>query len=168
MAGDLERFLQEAAERLAQKVNQAQKPKQAARPPQRPVQPPSVRRAERAPPRLDPEIVDAEIIEPYGTANRRELGPDPLSNIDTRPELAQVISNADEKMSGHLHDVFDHDVMALKQASSALTHNSGGETDKKIDLQQRQRSVSPLVDMLRQPKTLRAAFIASEIFKPKF
>lgn len=165
MAGDLEKFLQQAAERLAQKVNQAQNPPRRPSSPPPTTPPPRVRSAERAPPRFEPEIVEAEIID--SLANRRELGPDPLSNIDTRAPLAREISLADEKMSDHLHEVFDHEVMHLKKASAGFSQ-SKSETDKSINLERREHSVSPLVDMLRQPATLRAAFIAGEIFKRKF
>ncbi len=165
---DLEKFLQQAAERLAQKLNEGQKPS-PPRPPvtQRPA-PRAVRSAERRPPPLEAEIIEAEVIEPDRFSDRRELGPNPLSNIDTRPELAQRISQTDERMLGHLHDVFDHEVTQLRQASSALNQGGPkGETDRSIDLQKRSMDVSPLVKMLRQPDTLRAAFLASEIFKTK-
>ncbi len=176
MPSDLEKFLQQAAERLAQKVNEGQRPTQpkpasggnqppVARPqpsagPSRPSRPAtgSTRSAERRP--LQAEIVDAEIIEPQ--TNRRESGPNRLSNIDTRPGLAQQISQTDERMVEHMHDVFDHEVSNLRKPTGQ------GETEKSIDLQRRQQQVSPLVDMLRQPDSLRAAFIASEIFKRKF
>ncbi len=162
MAGDLERFLQQAAERLSEKVNQGQQPRR----PQRP-QPP-VRQAERA--RLDPDIVDAEIVEAemVQPASRRQLGPDPLSDIDTRAPLAQQIGLADEKMAGHLQEAFEQEAPRLKQASNMLADGDGYESNDKSQVERRERSVSPLVDMLRQPQTLRAAFIASEIFRRKF
>ncbi len=165
MAGELEKFLQQAAERLAQKINEATNPP-GNKPSQSSSEKRTVRSAERQrPPVVEAEIIEAEVIEP---AYRRELGPDPLSNIDTRPALAQQISQADERMAGRLHDVFDHEVMNLPQASSALQRPRQGETEKSIDLQRRTQDVSPLVQMLRQPDTLRAAFVASEIFKRKF
>ena len=89
MAGDLERFLQQAAERLAEKVNKPQGKRQPPKP-----KPPSVRAAERSrlnPDAVDAEILEAEIIPPHPSENRRELGPDPLSNIDTRPGLAREV-----------------------------------------------------------------------------
>ncbi|MEZ6137152.1 MAG: hypothetical protein R3C53_19865 [Pirellulaceae bacterium] len=158
MPSDLERFLQQAAERLKQKMEQGNAPSPTR--PAQPIRPAPVRQAERAPPQFEPEIIDAEVID----LSRRELGPDPLSNIDTRPELAREINQADEKMSGHLHDVFDHSVSNLHSASAALSTNTG----KGSELTIRKRQVSPLVDMLRQPESLRAAFIASEIFTRKF
>lgn len=192
---DLEKFLQQAAERLAQKLNdvqqprQAQPPKQAGAAGQRPPRnqpasnrppaksPPaaerpqpqrlgqrSVRTAERVPPQA--EIIEAEIL-PSGAP--RESGPNPLSSLDTRPALAQQISQADERMSGHVRNVFDHQVSQLRAPSGALGQGAvHGNIQAGLDLQRRQMDVSPLVKMLRQPQTLRAAFIASEIFKRKF
>ena len=166
---DLEKFLQQAAERLAGKLKEGEN-RSPAQPSGGQRQPPrSVRMAERQPPQRDAEIIEAEIIEPAKEHLRRELGPDPFSNLDTRPELAQHISLADERMAGHLHEVFDHPVTQLRQTTQPLIPAiAKGETEKNIDLQRRQMDVSPLVKMLRQPETLRAAFLASEIFKPKF
>ena len=159
MAGDLERFLQQAAERLRERAAQAQGAS-PNRPRQLPRQP--VRQAERAR-QFEDEVVEAEIVDAQ-VLNPRELGPDPLSNIDTRPGLAQVISLADEKMADHVHDVFDHEVMHLSGASEALKK----ESDKNSQVTRREMQSSPLVDMLRNPETLRAAFLASEIFQRKF
>ncbi len=164
MAGDLERFLQQAAERLAEKVRQGQG--EAPRPnPQR--QPPkNVRMAERAPvERLEPEVVDAAVLEAPA-----ERGTNPLSQLDTRhletrerPSLAQEISLADEKMASHVQHVTGGDVMHIRAASAALQgfRDEQGRTRVK----NRERQVSPLVEMLRKPESLRAAFIASQIFE---
>lgn len=162
MAGDLEKFLQEAAERLAQRVNQSNAPAEKRKPPRQ------VRQSERAP--LEPELVDAEIVdaEIVSSGNPRELGPNPLSNIDTRQSLAQEVGRADEKMAEHIQDVLDHDVGRLGDASDGFS-GAGKQSSSKIASQvdRREHMVSPLVDMLRRPETLRAAFIASEIFKRK-
>ncbi|MEZ6076777.1 MAG: hypothetical protein R3C56_14275 [Pirellulaceae bacterium] len=113
---------------------------------------------------IEDEIVEAEVIE----TSRREDGPNPLSSIDTRPGLAQAISQTDERMAGHMHDVFDHDVSKLRKPSAALKSSVKGETEKSIDLHRREQQVSPFIQMLRQPDSLKAAFIASEVFKRKF
>lgn len=165
MANDLERFLQQAAERLAEKMNQgrgsAQQPPEVERRP--------VRERERTSRHLeaqvfDEDIIDAELLE---QPNRRELGPNPLSNLDTRPGLAQEIGMADERMAEHLRDVFDQ--KAARRTGGPRTMERGpGETEKKSELQRRDLDVSPLVAMLRQPESLRAAFIAGEIFRRKF
>lgn len=165
MPSDLERFLQQAAERLAEKVNQAQ----GAKRPPAPRPPRSVRQAERQ--RLDPDIVDAEILDEEivppkvaRVSNRRELGPDPLSNIDTRPGLAQKISQADERMQEHVQDQLDHDIVQLRDASQALTRNN---TSTEAQSSSRTPKPHAIIGLLRNPDTLKAAFIASEIFKRK-
>jgi hypothetical protein len=169
MAGDLERFLQEAADRLARKVKQAEV--QA-----RPARPKPIRQAERAP--VDPEILDAEIVEAdvvppparpsRGTGSQsmrtpqrlaREQGPNPLSNIDTRRPLARSIDLADERMAEHVQEALGQDLPPLGDATA---RDSGSQVER------REQIHSPLLAMLRQPETLRAAFIASEIFKRKF
>lgn len=152
MATDLEKFLQQAAERLAQKAGN----RGAA--PARPSQSlPSSRPTSRLP--SNTEIVNAEVVDTGSRfGNLREAGPDPLSTIDTRPGLAQEISQTDERMLDHVHQVFDHQLSNLKAASSSL---SGPPTTPQY------RAESPLLEMLRSPATLRQAFIASEIFKRK-
>lgn len=178
MSSDLERFLQQAAERLAKKVREASQPPQQNQPGQQPPrrlepqQPRSIRDAERQPRSLDSDalesdIVDAEIVESPSLSQRQPRRPK-ASNIESRPGLAQEISLSDERMAGHVREVFDHEVTKLRKASPALDANIKGETEKSIDLQRRQLDASPLVSMLRQPDSLRAAFIASEIFKRKF
>ncbi|MFK7737242.1 MAG: hypothetical protein AB8B50_14500 [Pirellulaceae bacterium] len=182
MAGDLERFLQQAAERLAEKVNEAngnpaggkrgrqqpEPPRTASRQPAR-----NVRRAERAvlePEILEPDIVDAEILD------RALLGPDPLSSLDTRhldpasahrPELTNYIGQSDERMTDHVKHVTEHKVGRLKQASTALDSNL--ESDQRASTASKQPGgAEQLMNMLRQSDSLRAAFIASEIFKRPF
>lgn len=168
MAGDLESFLKQAAERLAQQINQA-----AGKPVPQARQPRQVRKAERE--FRDPEIVDAEMVDE--NERRREAarrrGPDPLSEIDTRERLAQGIDQADERMAAHIHQALDHDVMNLKTASQPLTYAqsraSGVQTSaSSSEVQKLRARTSHLIDMLRNPETLRQAFIVSEIFNRKF
>ena len=164
MAGDLERFLQQAAERLKQKMEQGNKPRPAPQPTK---QPPPVRQAERVRQTLESAPVHGEIVEAKLAGQQPELGPNPLSNIDTRSHGPTDVDYADERMSGHLQEVFDHDVMQLQKASSALG-GGAGQSGKGSQVTTRQHDVSPLVQMLRNPATLRSAFIASEIFARKF
>lgn len=174
MAGDLERFLQKAAQHVAQQVElsknlQAEAAQAAPRP---------SRRQERAMNfRDDEEILEAELVEDVA---RR--GPNPLSSIDTRRRLAQEISLADENMEQHLHDHFDGNVMNLRAASGALGGTGSpsgtpiggqpmggdGVVDQDSVVEQQQFEISPLIDMLRNPQTLKQAFIVSEIFARKF
>ncbi len=162
MANDLERFLQQAAQKLKEKVQQGQAPQ-----PPRPMQPPPVRQAER---RLQPSPVPGEIVDAMISDDRR-AGPDPLSNLDTRRPLAQEIGQTDERMAGRLHDVFDHAVSSMSKPSSALQSNisqTANQTTDAVEVNRREQVSSPFLRMLRQPDTLRAAFIASEIFQRKF
>ena len=175
MVSDIEKFLQQAAERLAQKANQGsnqgtRRPAPKRPPPQSPRPSHSVGQAERSRRPIHPEVVDAQVVEaevvqPSRSVDRRR-GPDPLSSIDTRPELAQVIDHADEKMADRVHQDLDHEMMHLSKASSALDSDQTGKEGH--GLTRHQYAVSPLVDMLRNPETLRAAFIAGEIFRRKF
>jgi hypothetical protein len=172
MSSDLEKFLQQAAERLRDKLQQGQ---QAQRPSSSSTQPPSPPRPTQRPThRSNPsEVVEARVVR-----SLRESGPDPLSTIDTRPSvghdfnsnLAHEIGQADEKMAGHLHQVFDHRISNLPRASEALQASSPrtSQTDEPIGVDRRENLVSPLIKMLRNPTTLRAAFLASEVFNRKF
>jgi hypothetical protein len=163
MAGDLERFLQQAAERLAERVQQGQGEGERESP--RPNPPRNVRQAERAAVEsIEPEAVDAVVV---AAPSKRDTNP--LSELDTRQfsrrprtELAKEIGLADERMASHVTHVTGGDVMHLRKASQAL-QGSGG-TDGRTEVKRRQRKVSPFIEMLRQPETLRAAFIASQIF----
>jgi len=165
---DLEKFLQQAAERLAQKLNEGQKPKPFVPPAAQRQPPPPIRSLERQPP-PSAEIIEADLVEQDRFSSPRQMGPNPLSNIDTRPGLAQQISQTDERMEGHLQHVFGHEVSQLHAASKTLNPSAvRGAIENNTDLQRRIMDVSPLVKMLRQPDTLRAAFLASELFKRKF
>jgi hypothetical protein len=177
MAGDLERFLQKAAQHVAQQMERSQNLQaEAAREHPRPS-----RRQERSMTyQEDDEILEAELVEDVA----RRQGPNPLSSIDTRRRLAQEISMADENMEQHVHDHLDHDIMNLRAASGALggkgQRRSGGTplggnpmggdgaVDRDSQVEQQQFAISPLIDMLRDPQTLKQAFIISEIFGRKF
>ena len=162
MAKDLEKFLQQAAERLAKKISKGLNtppPKRSTQQSSRARLPRNVRRAERAP--IEPEIIEAEVIDVD------LAGPDPISDVDTRhldpavshrPELAQRISQADERMSSHIHDVMDHEIVKIRKASNAL---DGKERAKKA-------LGNPIAEMLRSPNSIKQAFIASQIFQRKF
>ena len=167
MSNDLEKFLQQAAERLKEKIQQSQ-------PPQRSQQtPPPVRPSERLSQASEPRLVEATVVHP------RQMGNDPLSTIDTRPSvahemrnhLAEGISQTDERAAGRVQQVFDHSVSTLPSASNALQPNASKSTDQTneaVEVNRRDRMSSPFLRMFRKPDTLRAAFIASEIFRRKF
>lgn len=185
MAGDLERFLQQAAEQLARKVSESQRPAGSRRtsPQSSPQagqnrgagrsnnpQPGrgNVRRAERLPPQA--EVIEANVIGPINPED--EHGPDPLSDLDTRhldpsvlhrPKFAGGIDQADERMSEHVRHVIDHDIVDLRDASRALGRHSDSSRVEKRTLHS-----NPLIEMLRHKDSLKSAFIASEIFRRKF
>ena len=172
MSSDLEKFLQQAAERLAQKTGSKPpvpgRPRPAAGMPRpQPSPPPKQAQAGR---RLAPmaEIIDAEVLEGDDRRARalREAGPDPLSMIDTRPSLAQSIGQADERMGEHVQHVFGHELPHLASAAKPLMGSGqANQTDLATEVVFRKQFDNPLVAMLRSPDTLRAAFIVSEIFR---
>jgi hypothetical protein len=169
MSNDLEKFLKQAAERLRDKIQQSQAPQRSPQTP--PPVSPSQRRPQ--PQSLEPLVVEASLVQP------RQLGEDPLSSIDTRPSvahelrehLAEDISQTDERMAGRVQQVFDHSISTLPSASTALQTNapkSADQTNVAVEVNRRGRMSSPFLRMLRKPDTLRAAFIAGEIFRRKF
>ncbi|RMF39662.1 MAG: hypothetical protein D6753_13255 [Planctomycetota bacterium] len=161
MAGDLEKFLQQAAQRLAEQARQGQAPA-----PKRPSPPPRQPRRNELPEEAVPraEVVDAVVLDEQAV---RRLGPDPLSEIDTRPGLAQQISQADERMAAHIHEALEHELGSSNAASREL-HSRADATEDAPDVTHRRRQTSPLVEMFQQPESLRAAFIAGEVFRRKF
>ncbi len=168
MSNDLEKFLQQAAERLKEKIQQSQAPQRSQQtpPPARPSQRLSQSQA-------SDRVVEAAIVQP------RQMGDDPLSSIDTRPSvghdmrnhLAEGISQTDERAAGRMQQVFNHSVSTLPNASNALQSNAqkpSDQTNAATEVNRRGRMASPFLRMLRKPDTLRAAFIAGEIFRRKF
>lgn len=165
---ELEKFLQQAAERLAEKLNDGPQRKSGKAATQRPRQS-SVRSAERRPPPLEAEVIDAEIVPPSREQLRREAGPDRLSEIDTRRGLAEHISQADERMAAHVKDVFQHAVATVGQQPVAASRLPADQAQQVLLSGTTKRLLpgAQLMAMLRQRGSLRTAFIASEIFKRK-
>lgn len=177
MPSDLEKFLQQAAERLAQKTagrtstggTRPSSPPTSS--PRSRVRTPATPQGGRQPPRA--EVIAAEVIEDDSARYRtlREAGPDPLSTIDTRPPLAQSISQTDERMVDHVHQVFDHELTNLRSPSTAFVSSQSlgasqvNQSNVATEVVSRMGYKSPLVEMLRNPETLRAAFIVGEIFR---
>jgi len=165
---DLEKFLQQAAERMKERMREQQA---GQNPPQRPV---TVRQAERAAPRVEePEILEAELIEPSPPRKSKGIERKRLSKIDQRkPPVSQNVDLADERMTQHLQEVFDHSLGQLGQ-KPAPTGNSNASaasdlTNKSSEVDRREQVTSPLIEVLRQPENLKAAFIVGEIFRRKF
>lgn len=176
---DLEKFLQQAAQRMKERQQgggqPAQRPPQQAQQPQRPPQqqnrPPQSRQPKRPQDQVrEAEIVEAQVFE----SNPRELGPDRLSNLDTRPRPgSDDVNMADERMASHVQQVFEHGVGQLSQkpaikVSDTNAAPSDDRSNRKTEVQTQAQNIHWLTQMMRQPETVRALFIASEVFKRKF
>lgn len=197
MANDLEKFLQQAAERLAQKANAAGRgqvtpPRPAVRLPQQAGQAQRTSQSQypaQAPQTFAPEstarqremaqmarggsggrfsagseVVQAEILDfdPPHLESLRDSAADPLSRIDARPSLAQSISQADERMVSHVHQMLDQ--QTPRTASTSLGGSQANQSNRPTEVSARETYKSPLLSMLRDPQSLRAAFIVGEIF----
>lgn len=181
---DLEKFLQQAAQRMKERQQGGGQPAQQ-RPPQQAQRPPQAQQPQRTqqnrPPQsrqplrpqdrvLEAEIVEAQIVE----SNPRERGPDRLSNIDTRPRPGtDNVNMADERMASHVQQVFEHGVGQLSQKPAIQVNDpsaapSDDRSNRKTEVQSQAKNVHWLTQMMRQPETVRALFIASEVFKRKF
>lgn len=165
MSNDLERFLQQAAERLAQKANPNARPNRVAPTPSNPPRQPPV--GSRPP---IAEVIEAEVLD--DEARKRALrlqGPDPLSSIDTRPQLGQSIREGEERMGSHVHQIFDHELTHLRAASPSLAQSGQvKQTNQSTEVSTRKKAAHPLIATLNDPDTLRTAFILGEIFRRKF
>lgn len=172
---DLERFLQQAAERMKQRMEgQAQasqapqqtRPKAKGKPPKQV----PVRQAERAnAPHVEvEELLEAEIVDqPQVQSSGEKFG-----NVANRkPPVTSAVDRADERMAERLQQKFDHSVGQIQQKSTSrpsFSEPRAEQTNQAQEVQRRQESVSPLISMLRNPDSLKAAFIVSEIFRRKF
>lgn len=172
---DLERFLQQAAERMKQRMEgqgQAPQSAQQALPKAQGKQPKQVpvRQAERADSTYAEveELVEAEIVEqPSVQSSGKKFG-----NVSKRkPPVTSGVDQADERMAQRLQQKFDHSVGQIQQKAAsrpAFSEARAEQTNQAQEVQRRQDSVSPLISMLRDPDSLKAAFIVSEIFRRKF
>lgn len=181
---DLEKFLQQAAQRMKERQQAGGSPPPQQQPRQQPVQqqrppqqrPPQQRQSQQRPPvRPQPaQVFDAEIVEAEVVDQPRELGPDRLSSIDTRPKPGTAnVNMADERMASHVQQVFEHGVGQLSQKPVIQVNEpsaapSDDQTRRKTEVHSQKQNVHWMTEMLRQPETVRALFIASEVFKRKF
>jgi len=182
MARDIEEFLRKAAERRQQQ--QAEKQGGAVPRKSPPKQPPSRKPQQpmrRAP---QPEIVEAvevvedEIIEARpvksrtpvtSDSRRRSVQSDVQSHIDT----SKIAQHADGL--GRLRAQMTDDVDEVKQkfdrgAKKFESSREGGDTvDSEIVGQDVSAIATDLIQMLRDPKSIRQAILVSEILKrPSF
>jgi hypothetical protein len=179
MADNLEDFLRQAAQRRQQRAaGQKPQPQQPNRqqPPRQPV-----RQAERS-----RQVVEAEVVELADegeSVTRRVNAPGPMTQPHIVPTIGPAVTpsrevdSADERMAQHVQDFLTHPVSNLSNETSSAKNSIGAEIvtaapvseiTSSTNTQVRKQFQHPLVGMLRRPETLRAAFIAGEIFKTKF
>ncbi len=169
---DLEKFLQQAAERMKQRMQQqgaAPSPQQPQKPPkQKQQQPPRAQKPIQGKKsrKADPEQEDADHHTTVG------------GHISGRgPVVSRNVDQADERMSAHLHDTFDHKLGTLGQKPIGSVNDAGSNanlqkaksaTMAETHVETRDITRNPIFDMLTNSDSIQAAFIASEIFKRKF
>lgn len=197
---DLEKFLQQAAQRMKERQQaaqqparpatsqqqssqqssqqqppQAQRPPQPQRPPQtqqqpsaRPATKPQFRNDERRAAGQQGEILEAQLVD----HTLRELGPNRLSNLDTRAAPGTTdVSMSDERLTEHLQQTFDHTVGKLPKGANQApvsTVVANEQTNRKIEVETQRQDVHWVSELLQHSESLRSAFIASEIFKRRF
>ncbi|MEZ6093531.1 MAG: hypothetical protein R3C03_04725 [Pirellulaceae bacterium] len=133
-------------------------------PPPRPVKPAARQPIAPRPISSNDLIDDSEIEvvnEPRRSIGRESVKEHVKRHINTG-EIAEQVSHlgeqvglADDKLEARLHDKFDHEVGALDHGPDPY-ENVYGDVKKKV---------SPIVELLRNPKTFRQALIVSEILK---
>lgn len=193
---DLEKFLQQAAQRMKERQQAAGRPanpqqsdnprpqqtapQQRAIPPQQKQSRPQEKkrppnRGNQQPEILQAEIVQADVVQDnFNRSNvPREAGPDRLSSLDTRPHPgSKSLTQADERMASRVQQVFDHGLGQLSQKPAIKVPETGvtgsDQTNQKTEVSHQKQASHPMQQVLRNPDTLRAAFVAGEIFRRKF
>jgi hypothetical protein len=171
MMSDLEKFLQQAAQRMRERMEQQQqaRPPQAPTPsaqqpaPRSPVQPnkkkkqPNQQAKQRRPDQAD-QVVEAQLVDD------RRAGPNRMSSLDTRAApISASVHMADERMAGHLHQTFDHQIGQLGSTgplSSSSNQPSVASDGSRL-------SAHPIFEALQSPQSLRSAVILSELLQRK-
>ncbi len=173
MARDIEEFLRKAAERRRQQ--QAEKQGGAAG--KKPASPQPTRQPPRQPPRREPqaniveavEAVDDEIIEAQpvqrSSSRRRSVQSGVESHIDT----SKIASHADQIGSLKVQKSGDVDKVKQKFDRGArkfeTRHTTRDNTDDEIVGQDVSAVATDLIQMLRDPKSIRQAILVSEILR---
>lgn len=123
-----------------------------------------------------PEVVEAELIEPERVepppvklrrAARQQKSPPrhgrPPRAIPVERATAEPVDLADEKMAEHMQQVFDHEVGALADTSDAIHEKDAikkGSPTVEIPT-----TAQAIRDMLAEPQSVRKAVILSEILR---
>lgn len=173
MSDNLEDFLRQAAQRRQQRAAGQKPASEQQRAP--------VRRVERSRQVVEAEIIDSE--DSGESVSRRVISPSPVTQPHVVPTLTPTVSpskeidSADERMAKHVQDWLVHPVSNLASQTASAASAISAEVipvqetagiKSSTNTQVRKEFKHPLVDMLRRPDTLRAAFIVGEILKTKF
>jgi hypothetical protein len=159
---NLEDFLRQAAERRKQRERGGDRPAQQGRPPQ---SPPLILEAEIV---QEPEIIEPEIVSEVANRQLKSFKP----KLEQKPRLTTEVDQADEKIEEHLNNVFDHQVGSLVKPKKQKGKGKAKQEDLTATAEPIQPSTSnqlpdDVLAMLRNPKSIRAALITSEIFTRK-
>ncbi len=155
MAGDLEAFLRQAAERRLAQKRAAQGKREAARPaPQAPVS-----RSTPMPPETPPaeESVAEHVARHINTSEMEESTRE--MQQDAR-ELGQAVLAEEADFESRLESVFDHRLGTVSGETTAAT--TIGERSKK----ERAETRNFLIQLFRNKTRLREAIVLSEILQP--
>jgi len=173
MSDEIAEFLRRAAQRRAEQMQQqveqqrraAQQQQQYA-PPAAPLRPaPSVRPA--------PVVVEAEIVDDDDLVPARpplsKVAQHVAQHLDTRAfeqraeRMADVTEQADERLGSHLHQTFDHRLGNISAGTQSITAAETPRVDDEVKA--RVAHSHPLLNMLRQPQSIRNAIILSELLE---
>ena len=184
MSNELDEFLRKAAERRLARQNQGNT--QASSPQANNSQPTS---------KVVESSLAPIVLEPIALEARRGLGPRLQSNIHPESLLGKDIDQADDRVRARVHEQFDNNVSSLETGLSKPKTDNQQTLKKNTKKKQAAPAKEPLVissyeesrndmtiertaskmiatgsmmELLRNPQTLRTAFIASQIFERKF
>ncbi len=174
---DLNDFLRQAAERRKQREQTSGRPTQSSQPTQ-PVQssPPQNRPTPPSRSREPQVVLDAEIVEVPASFSVENRHLPKLRPAIGDSHLAQEVELADDKMRDHLKQVFDHSVGNLapkkkpkpKSATPARPNTTTeAAVSRSEELRIQEIMTKDIVSALRNPKSVRTAFVLTEILQRK-
>ncbi|HMP78332.1 MAG TPA: hypothetical protein PKD54_02660 [Pirellulaceae bacterium] len=161
MARDIEEFLRQAALKRQQQQQQQNQgggqPPRQAQPPQPPPRPAQPKKRVRKTPGQRREPAMSRPPETVSEQVRRRLDTSSLS--DHAQQLGSEVALADDKLEARLHEKFDHDVgtMGGAYATARITKQQRDAADRLAPVH--------LLDLLKNPTSLRQAIIVAEILK---
>lgn len=160
MNRDLEEFLRKAAERRAQKQAQRRQPVQSPPPtPSQPLaqQPPSPPQASSQRPAPAP----VRTVQQPSVANRpsemqaKRVGSNRVGQLSS---ASDNVDQADERMSQHLHQAFDHSLGDISAPSTATTADDRSGASAATE-----NLAAEVLALLRDPQQVRKAIVLREI-----